>query len=50
MRRVLFVCTVNIFRSLTAEYALRHVLGARSDITVASASMDDCPPGFRSSQ
>ncbi len=43
MRRVLFVCTVNIFRSLTAEYALRHVLGARSDITVASAGTQDFP-------
>ncbi|HXV78916.1 MAG TPA: hypothetical protein VEG60_03455 [Candidatus Binatia bacterium] len=43
MRRVLFVCTGNIFRSLTAEYALRHVLGARSHITVASAGTEDFP-------
>jgi protein-tyrosine phosphatase len=43
MRRVLFVCTGNIFRSLTAEYALRDVLGARSDITVASAGTEDFP-------
>ena len=43
MRRVLFVCTGNIFRSLTAEYALRHVLGARSDIMVASAGTEDFP-------
>jgi protein-tyrosine phosphatase len=43
MDRVLFVCTGNIFRSLTAEYALRHLLGARSDITVASAGTEDFP-------
>ena len=43
MRRVLFVCTGNIFRSLTAEYALRKVLGARSDILAASAGSDDFP-------
>jgi len=43
MRRVLFVCTGNIFRSLTAEYALRDVLGVRSDIMVASAGTEDVP-------
>ena len=43
MRRILFVCTGNIFRSLTAEYALRKVLGARSDIRVASAGTEDFP-------
>jgi len=43
MRRVLFVCTGNIFRSLTAEYALRHLLGARNDIVVASAGTEDFP-------
>jgi protein-tyrosine-phosphatase len=43
MRRILFVCTGNIFRSLTAEYALRKVLGARNDITVASAGTEDFP-------
>lgn len=43
MRRVLFVCTGNIFRSLTAEYALRDVLGARSDIMVASVGTEDFP-------
>jgi protein-tyrosine phosphatase len=37
---VLFVCTGNIFRSLTAEYALRRELG---DIVVASAGTDDYP-------
>lgn len=41
--RILFVCTGNIFRSLTAEYALRKVLGARSDVTVASAGTEDFP-------
>ena len=40
---VLFVCTGNIFRSLTAEYALRRELGARSAIVVASAGIHDYP-------
>jgi protein-tyrosine-phosphatase len=43
MHRVLFVCTGNIFRSLTAEYALRDLLGARSEIVVASAGTEDFP-------
>ena len=43
MRRVLFVCTGNVFRSLTAEYALRHVLGAPNNILVASAGIEDFP-------
>jgi protein-tyrosine phosphatase len=43
MPRVLFVCTGNIFRSLTAEYALRDVLAARNDIVVASAGTEDFP-------
>jgi protein-tyrosine-phosphatase len=41
MREVLFVCTGNVFRSLTAEYALRAVLGNRADISVASAGIED---------
>ena len=41
--RVLFICTGNIFRSLTAEYALRDVLGTRCDIGVASAGTEDFP-------
>jgi len=41
MRQVLFVCTGNIFRSLTAEYALRHALGPRADLLVASAGTED---------
>jgi len=36
-RSVLFVCTGNIFRSMTAEYALRRQLGAAADISIASA-------------
>ena len=43
MHHVLFVCTGNIFRSLTAEYALRDILGARRDIIVASAGTEDFP-------
>jgi protein-tyrosine phosphatase len=40
---VLFVCTGNIFRSLTAEHALRRELGAGSRIVVASAGTEDHP-------
>jgi protein-tyrosine phosphatase len=40
---VLFVCTGNIFRSLTADYALRRALGPGSPITVASAGTQDFP-------
>src|SRR5918992_2739183 len=43
MKRVLFVCTGNIFRSLTAEHALRQALAGRSDIHVSSAGTDDFP-------
>ncbi len=43
MRRVLFICTGNIFRSLTAEYALRKRLGTDTDILVASAGTEDFP-------
>ena len=43
MRRVLFVCTGNIFRSLTAEHGLRHALQARADIQVSSAGTADFP-------
>ena len=43
MRRVLFVCTGNIFRSLTAEFALREALGASGGIIVASAGIADIP-------
>lgn len=43
MDRILFVCTGNIFRSLTAEYALRRALGASSGIRVGSAGTEDFP-------
>jgi protein-tyrosine phosphatase len=43
MRRVLFVCTGNIFRSLTAECGLRHALQDRCDIHVSSAGTVDFP-------
>lgn len=43
MKRVLFVCTGNIFRSLTAERGLRHALGERADIHVSSAGTVDFP-------
>lgn len=41
--RILFVCTGNIFRSLTAEVAVRRLLAARGDIHVSSAGTDDFP-------
>jgi protein-tyrosine phosphatase len=40
---VLFVCTGNIFRSLTAEHSLRHALQGRGDIHVSSAGTMDYP-------
>lgn len=40
---VLFVCTGNIFRSMTAEYALRHSLGDDSGVFVHSAGLVDAP-------
>ena len=44
MERVLFVCTGNIFRSLTAEYALRaELLRIGSDVVVESAGTEDFP-------
>ena len=41
--RILFVCTGNVFRSLTAERALRASLGLSSHLTVASAGTADIP-------
>jgi protein-tyrosine phosphatase len=41
--QVLFICTGNIFRSLTAEYALRDALLPRRDVLVSSAGTDDFP-------
>ena len=43
MKRVLFVCTGNIFRSLAAERSLRRALGDRADIHVSSAGTVDFP-------
>jgi protein-tyrosine phosphatase len=37
MPSILFVCTGNIFRSMTAEYALKAMLDPRSPIRVSSA-------------
>jgi len=42
-RRLLFVCTGNIFRSLTADAAMRSFLASRRDIQVSSAGTDDYP-------
>ena len=46
-RTILFVCTGNIFRSMTAEHALRHALGERTDITSASAGTHAMPQAMR---
>jgi len=43
MPSILFVCTGNIFRSLTAEYALKAVLDPRSPIRVSSAGTQAIP-------
>ena len=43
VRRLLFVCTGNIFRSLTADMALRRLLAQRADVHVSSAGTDDHP-------
>ena len=40
---VLFICTGNIFRSLTAEYGLRAALPADSGVRVSSAGTEDFP-------
>jgi protein-tyrosine-phosphatase len=37
MPSILFVCTGNIFRSMTAEYALKAMLDPRSLVRVSSA-------------
>jgi protein-tyrosine-phosphatase len=43
VHRVLFVCTGNIFRSLTAEFAVRRALGPQSTVIVSSAGTEDFP-------
>jgi protein-tyrosine phosphatase len=40
LQSVLFVCTANIFRSVTAEYALKIKLGAHRSCIVSSAGID----------
>ena len=43
VQSVLFVCTGNIFRSVTAEYALKLRLGANTSCVVGSAGIDIKP-------
>jgi protein-tyrosine phosphatase len=43
MASILFVCTGNIFRSMTAEYALKARLDSRSPIRVSSAGTAAIP-------
>ena len=43
MNNVLFVCRGNIFRSVTAEYALRANLGQHAEVIVASAGTMHAP-------
>ena len=43
MNRVLFICNGNIFRSMTAEYALRAQLPEDSDVEVVSAGVTAKP-------
>lgn len=40
---VLFICTGNIFRSMTAEFALKATLGSGDDYDVRSAGLIDAP-------
>lgn len=42
-RSVLFICTGNVFRSVTAEYALRARLGPDSTLIVGSAGIEARP-------
>ena len=41
--RILFVCTGNIFRSLTADVALKKLLSGNRAVHVSSAGTDDYP-------
>jgi protein-tyrosine phosphatase len=43
LQSVLFVCTGNIFRSVTAEYALKARLGPGTSCSVSSAGIDAKP-------
>ena len=40
---ILFICTGNIFRSMTAEYALKATLSFGANYTVHSAGLKDAP-------
>jgi len=40
---ILFVCTGNIFRSMTAEYSLKKILSPNQNIHVHSAGLIDAP-------
>ena len=42
-KNILFICTGNIFRSMTAEYALKKSLGSASKIQIQSAELIDAP-------
>jgi protein-tyrosine phosphatase len=42
-QRLLFVCTGNIFRSLTADVAVRTLMAGRKDVHVSSAGTVDYP-------
>ncbi len=43
MKSILFVCTGNIFRSLTAEYALKQYLGPQGVYCIGSAGIEAKP-------
>jgi len=43
MKSILFVCTGNIFRSMTAEYVLKAALGVESAYVVSSAGTEAKP-------
>jgi protein-tyrosine phosphatase len=43
MTTVLFICKGNVFRSMTAEYALRRELGDHVEIRIGSAGTADYP-------
>lgn len=48
LERVLFCCTGNVFRSMTAEYALRRELARRGEpVVVSSAGIEDLPQMVR---
>ena len=40
---ILFICTGNIFRSMTAEYALKAALSFDANYAVHSAGLEDPP-------